>query len=125
MAVIYATNVKNARLNAVNISIGTTAVLEIGTTDMASVLASIPLDNPVAPPAVDGVMTFSGFPKTVTAIASGIAAAARIKTSETGVDVVYGLTVGLAAANIILDSVNFTAGQTVKLNSASIVHALP
>ena len=41
MAVTYTTAVKNARLDAVTTAIGTTGVLEIGTTGMASILASI------------------------------------------------------------------------------------
>lgn len=49
MAVTYTTAVKNARMNAVTTAIGTTGVLEIGTTGMGTVLATIPLANPAAP----------------------------------------------------------------------------
>ena len=52
----------------------------------------------------------------------GTAAAARIRTGADA-DVVTGLTVGTSDADIILDSVSITAGQTVTLNSASITHA--
>ena len=48
MAVTYTTAVKNARLNAVTTAIGTTGVLEIGTTGMGTVLATITLSEPSA-----------------------------------------------------------------------------
>lgn len=123
MAIVYSTAVKNARLEAVVSQIGTTGVLEIGTTGMATVLATIALANP-AGTASAGVLTFSGFPRSDTsADNSGTAAAARIRTASGGTDVITGLTVGLSASDIILDSVGITAGQTVTINSASITHA--
>lgn len=124
MAVVYPTAVKNARLDAVTSAIGTTGVLEIGTTGMATVLATIALGNPAAAAASGGVLTFSGFPRSDTAADNtGTAAAARIRTASGGTDIVTGLTVGLSAADIILDSLSITAGQTVTLNSAAITHA--
>ncbi len=123
MAVTYTTAVKNARLNAVVTAMGTTAVLEIGTASMAAVLAVIPLDNPAATVA-SGVMTFAGFPKSdTTADNSGTAAAARIRTAVDGTNIITGLTVGTSGADINLDSVTITAGQTITINSASITHA--
>lgn len=123
MAVTYTTAVKNARLEAVVTQIGTTGVLEIGTTGMATVLATIALGNPAGTVA-SGVLTFSGFPRSDTAAdASGTAAAARIRTATGGTDIITGLTVGLSASDIILDSVSITAGQTVTINSATITHA--
>ena len=124
MAVTYTTAVKNARLDAVTTAIGTTGVLEIGTTGMASVLATIALGNPAAAAASGGVLTFSGFPRSDTsADASGTAAAARIRTASGGTDIVTGLTVGTTGSDINLDSVSITAGQTVTINSATITHA--
>lgn len=123
MAVTYTTAVKNARLEAVVSQIGTTGVLEIGTTGMASVLATIALGNP-AGTATSGVLTFSGFPRSDTsADNTGTAAAARIRTASGGTDVVTGLTVGTTGSDINLDSVSITAGQTVTINSATITHA--
>lgn len=123
MAVTYTTAVKNARLSAVVSQIGSTGVLEIGTTGMASVLATIALDA-TAGTAASGVLTFSGFPKSDTsADATGTAAAARIRTAPGGTDIITGLTVGLSASDIILDSLSITAGQTVTINSAAITHA--
>lgn len=123
MPVVYTTAVKNARLEAVVTAIGATGVLEIGTAGMATVLATINLGNP-AGSASGGVLTFSGFPRTdISADATGTAAEARIRTISGGTDIVTGLTVGLSGADIVLDSLSITAGQTVSISAAQIVHA--
>lgn len=123
MAVTYTTAVKNARLDAVTTAAGTTAVLEIGTTGMASILATISLANPIAPAASGGVLTLTMPRSDTSADATGTAAAARIRTATAGTDIITGLTVGTSAADIILDSVSITAGQTVTINSGTITHA--
>lgn len=125
MPVVYTNAVKIARMAAVVSQAGTTAVLEIGTASMASVLATITLGNPIAGAATGaGVLTLSGFPRSDTAAdATGTAAAARIRTSSGGTDIITGLTVGLSGADVILDSLSITAGQTVAINSAVITHA--
>jgi len=123
VAVTYTTAVKNARLDAVVTAISTTGVLEIGTTGMASVLVTINLNNPAGTTS-GGVLTFSGFPKSDTsADNTGTAAAARIRTASGGTDIITGLTVGLSASDIVLDSLSITAGQTVTISSATITHA--
>lgn len=123
MAVTYTTAVKNARLTAVVTAIGGTGVLEIGTTGMASILATIAL-NSTAGTAASGVLTFSGFPKSDTAADNtGTAAVARIRTATGGTDIVTGLTVGTSASDINLDSTSITAGQTVTITAATITHA--
>lgn len=125
MAVTYSTATKTARMSAVRDQIdgGSGAgVLQIGTTGMGSVLAEFTLNDPCGTVS-SGVLSFSGFPKSDTsANNTGTAAAARIRDSS-GTDIITGLTVGLSAADIILDSVSITAGQTVTINSASITHA--
>ena len=125
MAVTYTNAVKIARMAAVVTQAGTTAVLEIGTTGMASVLATIALGNPIAGAATGaGVLTLSGFPRSDTsADATGTAAAARIRTATGGTDIITGLTVGLSGADVILDSLSINAGQTVTINSAVFTHA--
>lgn len=125
MTVIYTSAVKIARMAAVVSQAGTTSVLEIGTTGMATVLATINLGNPIAAAATGaGVLTLAGFPRSDTsADATGTAAAARIRTASAGTDIITGLTVGLSAADVILDSLSITAGQTVTINSAVITHA--
>jgi hypothetical protein len=126
MAVTYTTAVKNARLDAVTAQIDAgsgAGKLEIGTTGMASVLATITLADPSAAAAASGVLTFSGFPRSDTsADNTGTAAAARIRDSN-NVDIVTGLTVGTSGSDINLDSTSITAGQTVTITSATITHA--
>lgn len=123
MAVVYTTAVKNARLNAVTTAIGTTGVLEIGTTGMATVLATIPLANPAAPAAASGVLTFTMPQSDTAADATGTAAAARIRTASGGTDVVTGFTVGTSGTDIVLDNLSIAIGQQVTINSATITHA--
>ena len=126
MAVIYSTATKNARMDAVagQIDGGSHAgVLQIGTTAMGTVLCEFTLNKPCAAAASGGVLTLSGFPKSDTAANNtGTAAAAVIKDSS-GTTVISGLTVGTSSADIVLDSVSITAGQTVTLNAATITHA--
>lgn len=119
MAVTYTVAVKNSRLNAVVTAIGGTGVLEIGTTAMASILASITFDA-TAGTSSGGVLTFSSFPKNATAGNSGTAAAARIRTGTGGTDIITGLTVGLSGSDINLNSLSITSGQTVTITSATI-----
>jgi len=125
MAVIYSTAAKNARLNAVAATIDAGSgpgVLQIGTTSMGTVLATIVLADPCASSASGGVLTFSGFPRSdSSADANGTAAAARIRDSD-GNDVITGLTVGTtgSGADIIFESVSFNVGEVITLNSATI-----
>jgi hypothetical protein len=125
MAVTYSTAVKNARLLAVRDSIDAGAgagVLQIGTTGMAQILAEITLADPSAT-ATNGILTFSGFPRSDTsANNTGTAAAARIRDSN-GVDIITGLTVGTSNADIVLDNTSINSGQVITINSATITHA--
>lgn len=125
MSVIYSATAKTNRMTAVRDTIDGGAgpgVVQIGTTGMATVLAEFTLNDPCG--TVSGsVLTLSGFPKSDTsANATGTAAAARIRDSN-GNDVVTGLTVSTTGADINLDSVSITTGQTVTLNSFTITHA--
>ncbi len=121
MSVIYPTALKNTRMDAITTAAGTTAKLEIGTTAMASILATITLANPIAPGAASGILTLTMPRSDTSADATGAAAAARIRTGADA-DVVTGLTVGTASTDIILNSTSITAGQTVTLNSATLTH---
>ena len=125
MSVVYTNAVKIARMAAVVSQAGATAVLEIGTTGMGSILATIALGNPIAGAATGaGVLTLSGFPRSDTsADNSGTAAAARIRTASGGTDIITGLTVGTSGTEIVLDSTSITAGQNVTISSAVITHA--
>jgi hypothetical protein len=122
MAVTYSTAAKTARMASVSTTIGSGGKLEICTSGYGTILATINLDS-TAGTASSGVLTLSGFPKTVAASAAGTAAIARIRTSG-NVDVVTGLTVGTSGTDIILDNTNIQAGQNVTINaSPTITHA--
>lgn len=125
MPVTYSNAVKVARMAAVVAQAGSTAVLEIGTAGMGTVLATINLGNPIAGAAAGaGILTLSGFPRSDTAAdATGTAAAARIRTATGGADIITGLTVGTSGADIILDNLSIATGQTVTMVSAVFTHA--
>ena len=122
LSVTYNVNVRNSRLTAVVNAIDAGAsngVLTIGTTGMATVLATILLAKPSATVS-GGVLTFSGLPRTdAAADNSGTAAAAQIADSN-GTVVVSGLTVGTSGADIIISSVTITLGDIVSLVTATI-----
>lgn len=122
MAVTYPTSLKSTRMTAVRDAIDAGAgpgTIEIGTTGMASVLATLTLSDPSGNVA-NGVLTFSAIAN-ATAAATGTAAEARIKDSAGNV-VISGLTVGTSGANINLNSTSITAGGTVSLSSGTITH---
>lgn len=126
MAVTYSTAAKTARMNAVisQIDAGAgTSTIEIGTSGMGTVLAVFDLPDPCGT-VTNGVLTFDMDPDLTdsSANAGGTAAAAQIKDGS-GTAVITGLTVGTSGADIILDSVSITAGQTVSLTTGSITHA--
>lgn len=127
MPVSYPNAVKIARMNAITTAAGATAVLEIGTAAMGTVLATIALGNPIAGAATGaGLLTLSGFPRSDTAAdATGTAAAARIRTASGGTDIITGLTVTLTGGggDVTMDSLSITAGQTVQMNSLTFTHA--
>lgn len=126
MAVTYSTACKTARMEAVVAEIDESAsagTLEIGTSSMASVLASFTLADPCGT-VTNGVLTFDFDPDISDSSAnnSGTAAEARIKNGD-GTAVITGLTVGTSGTDIILDSVAITSGQTVTLTTGTITHA--
>ena len=121
MAMTYSTALKTARMNAIVTTAGSGAKLEIGTTGMATVLASFTFGS-VLGTVFGDTLTFSGMPLSDTsADNTGVAAEARIRTSG-NVDVITGLTVSSTSGNIILDNTSINAGQTVNLNSGTIQH---
>ena len=122
MSVNYATTLKSTRMTDVITAMDAgagNATLKIGTANMASTLVSISLAKPSATVA-NGVLTFSGLPKSANASNTGTAAAAQL-TDSTGTVIVDGLTVGTAATNIIIDNTSINANQTVNFNATSTI----
>lgn len=117
------TALKQARLAADISTLGASAVLELGTAGMEDVICRFTLSNPVG--TISGsTLTFSGFPALGSAIISGTIAAARVKTSASGLDVYTDLTVGMdgpsATEDIRLDAVSVVAGQNVRITSLTV-----
>jgi hypothetical protein len=124
MAVIYAAALRTARMNEVVAAIdaGTGAgKLKIGTTSMATVLATLTLADPCGSVSGD-VLTFDFDPDiSDTADDTGAAAAATITDSDDNV-IISGLTVGTSGTNIVLDSTSITTGQTVTITAGTLTH---
>jgi len=123
MAVVYAAALKTTRMTSVRDAIDAGAgagFIEIGTAGFGTVLATIALADPCG--SISGsVLTFTMPRSDTSADASGTAAEARIKDSNNNV-IVSGLTVGTSAADVVMNSVAISAGQTVTVNSATITH---
>lgn len=124
MPAVYNTTLKNTRMTDVVTAIGATGYINIYTTGLGTLLASIPLANP-AGTVTGGVLSFSGTPLTESsANASGTAAAATVTTAVNGggTVIISGLTVSSSSGDIVLSSTNIVSGQPVTITSASITH---
>jgi hypothetical protein len=126
MAIVYATALKTTRMQAVEAAMDAgpaAGTLVIGTAALSGgtgVLATIALADPAG--TVSGaVLTLSGLPKSATASAAGTAAKAELRDS-TGTVVASGLTVGVSASDIIINSTTISSGQTIQINSGTITH---
>lgn len=123
MAMAYATAVRTSRMQAVVDAIDADAgagTLEIGTSGMGTVLASIPLADPCGSVSA-GVLTFDCTPaiEDTSADATGTAAEARIKDNSGDV-IVSGLTVGTSGTHIVLTSTSIVATEPVQITSFTI-----
>lgn len=93
------------------------AVLEVGTADMALILARIDLNKPAASVAAR-TLTLAGLPAESLGLADGVPAEARVVDSDGNV-VVDELQVG---SDVTVDSGTISTGQTVRINSGVIRH---
>jgi hypothetical protein len=124
VAVNYVATLKSSRMAAVITAIdvhASPAYIEIGTTAMAATLVTIVMGDPSFAES-GGVITMQGVPKSGVASGTGTAAAARVRTGG-GADVITGLTVSTSGADINLNSVSISGGQTVTLTSGTITHS--
>lgn len=117
MSTVASTSLKTAYLNAEVSDLGSGSFIEICTASYTTVLAVVTF-NTIAGTVSGTTLTYSGMPKTVAASNSGTPALARTKKAD-GTVVRNGITVGLSGAELIVDSMTFTAGQNVTLNSAT------
>jgi hypothetical protein len=120
----YASALKSTRMQAVITAIDANiepAFMELGTAGLAVVMVTITLDSPSFSEA-NAIITMNGMPKSGTATVPGTVVEARIRDGGGNI-IVSGLTVGLSAADIILDFVDLVVNQTITLSQASIQHS--
>lgn len=128
MALQFSAAVRNAELDAIETAIGTSAVLKIrsgaapancATADSGTVLATLNLPSDWLAAASAGAKAKSGTWQDASADASGTAAHFRIYASD-GTTVHAQGTVGTSGADMIVDSVSLTAGQSFTVNAFSL-----
>ena len=112
---LTAFNTADAAASATALAAGTVQILDSG----GNVLASASLGTPTS---AGALTTMGGFPKTVTASATGAAATARYRTSAAA-DWKTDMTVGTSGAQVILSNLSITSGQSVQFNSATLSHS--
>lgn len=127
MTVQLSTAVRNARLDAIETTVGTAAVLKIRTgaqpadcaaADSGTVLASITLPSDWANAASGGSKTKAGTWQDASADNSGTAAHYRLYASDgTTCHEQGSVTVTGGGGDLTLDSVSITAGQVVTIST--------
>jgi hypothetical protein len=130
MALQYSTAVRNAKLDAVEVTIGANAVLEIrsgappanpAAADTGTLLASLSLPADYMNAAAGGVKTKNGTWEDLIADNTGIAGHWRLKDSTATVCGAQG-TCSLAGGggDMILDNTNITAGQSFTVTAFTL-----
>ena len=128
MALQYSEAVVNAKLDALETTIGTGAILKIrtgaapanlATADSGSVLATLTLPSDWLAAATGGAKAKAGTWQDTSADDSGTAQHFRIYASDGTTKHIQG-SVGVSATDMIVDSVSFTAGQSFTVSSFTI-----
>lgn len=131
MALQFSAAVRNARLDAIETTIGATAVLKIrsgsvpadcATADAGTVLATLTLPSDWMAAASGGSKAKSGTWQDTSADATGTAAHFRIYDSGGTVCGMQG-TVGVGSGDLQVDSVSFTAGQSFSITGFTLTDA--
>ncbi len=86
-----------------------------------TLLATFTMNDPAYGAPVAGVATANGFPKSVNAVASGIATNYEVTDSDDNVEISG--TVGQGSGDVDLNNVNIVLGQQVTINS--LTHTQP
>lgn len=124
MAVQLSTSVRNARLDQIETTVGTSPKLQIrtgaqpadcATADSGTLLAEIPCPSDWAANAASGSKAKSGS-WTVAAVAGGTAAHFRLKDNAGTTCHMQG-SVGQGSGDLSLDNTNIANGQTVTINT--------
>lgn len=131
MSVQLSVSVRNARLDAIETTIGTSAIMKIrsgakpvncAAADAGTVLATINLAADWAAAAASGSKAFQGTMQDASADASGTAGHFRIYASDGTTCHMQG-DVGTSGSDLNLASVAIVAGQTIIISSMSLTDA--
>ena len=128
MTLQFSVAVRNARLDAIESTISTSAVLKIrtgsapanvATADSGTVLATLSLPSDWMAAASSGSKAKTGTWQDASADATGTAAHFRIYASDGTTAHIQG-TAGTSGTDMILDSASFSAGQAFTISAFSI-----
>jgi hypothetical protein len=130
MAIQLSTTVRNARLDAIETTIGVSAVLKIrsgaapanvATADSGTVLATLSLPSDWLAAASSGSKAKSGTWQDTSADATGTAAHFRIYASDGTTAHIQGtVTVTGGGGDMTVDSVSFTSGQSFTISTFTL-----
>jgi len=133
MALQFSETVRNARLDAIETAIGTSAVLKIrtgaapatcATSDSGTVLATLTLPSDWMGAASGGVKAKSGTWQDASADATGTAAHFRIYASDGTTCHAQGtVTVTGGGGDMTVDNTSFASGQSFTINTFSLTEA--
>ena len=133
MAVQLSTAVRNARLDAIETTIGTSAVLKIrtgaqpascATADSGTVLATLNLPSNWMNAASGGTMTKAGTWEDLSADNTGTAAHFRVYASDgTTCGIQGSITATGGGGDMTLDNTSIASGQTVTITSFTLTDA--
>lgn len=128
MALQYSTSVRNAKLDAIETTISTSAILKIRTgaapancaaADSGTVVATLSLPSDWMAAAASGSKAKSGTWQDASADATGTAAHFRIYDSGGTTCHIQG-TVGTSGTDMTVDNTSFAAGQSFTINTFTI-----
>lgn len=135
MAMQFSVSVRNARLDAIETAIGTSAVLKIrtgsapadcATADSGTVLASASLPSDWMAAASSGSKALSGTWQDASADATGTAGHFRLYASDGTTCHVQGtVTITGGGGNMTVDNTSFASGQTFTVTSFTITDGNP
>lgn len=130
MAIQYATDVRNAKLDAIETTIGTDPIMKIrtgavpatpATADSGTVLATLTLPTDWMAAASSGSKAKSGTWQDTSADATGTAAHFRIYTSGGTVCKIQGtVTITGGGGNLTVDNDSFASGQSFTVSSFTL-----
>lgn len=129
MAIQMSVTLRNARLDAIETTIGTLPTVEIRTgaqpancaaADSGTLLATFSLDSDWASAAASGTKTLTNMPESTTGAAAGSAAHYRLKASGGTVHMQGTVTASGGGGDLTIDNVVIAVSQAVNITSWTI-----